>query len=325
MKLSIVIPVYNSEKTIEEVCARILSLYAERYDLDIVLVNDGSTDGSDGACRRIQASRPRQVTYVRLSRNFGEHNAVIAGLTHAVGELCVLMDDDMQNPPEEIAKLVDAMRHDYDVVYSTFLDRKDSLFRNIGSRFHNFMASLVLKKPAGLYLSSFKIINRFLIDEITKYTGPDPYIDAIILRSTNNIGQVTVRHEDRQHGRSGYTLGKLVSLWGNMVVSFSLYPLRLIGFLGLAMTLIGLYHGVDTIQEMMSVSDEPTEFQTLTSIIVFFRGLQLLSISIVGEYVGRIYLSVSKDPQFVIREVRTAWGRAAVRQAAVQEAIGHGR
>lgn len=314
MKLSIVIPVFNSERTIEEVCARVLSLYRERYELDIVLVNDGSDDGSDAACRRMQAANPRQMTYVRLSRNFGEHNAVIAGLLHAVGDLCVIMDDDLQNPPEEIEKLVAAMRHGYDVVYSTYLDRRDSLFRDIGSRFHNVMATLVLKKPAGLYLSSFKIINRFLIDEITKYTGPDPYIDAIILRSTANIGQITVRHQDRQHGRSGYTFGKLVSLWGNMVVSFSLYPLRLIGVLGLIMTCIGFYHGVDTIYEMMSVSDEPTEFQTLTSIIVFFRGLQLLAISIVGEYVGRIYLSVSKDPQFVVREVRAAWGRAGVRE-----------
>jgi len=248
---------------------------------------------------------------VQLSRNFGEHNAVLAGLRHTRGEYCVIMDDDLQNPPEEIVKLADAVQHGYDVVYTTYLDRKDTPFRDLGSRLHNFMATLVLKKPANLYLSSFKIMNRFIVDEIIKYEGPDPYLDAIVLRSTTNIGQVTVRHSARKHGRSGYSLGKLVSLWGNMVVSFSLYPLRLIGVLGLVMTLIGLYHGVDTIYEMLSVSDEPSEFQTLTSIIVFFRGLQLLSISIVGEYVGRIYLSVSKDPQYIVREVRASLARAA--------------
>jgi len=161
----------------------------------------------------------------------------------------------------------------------------------------------VLRKPAGLYLSSFKIINRFLVDEIIKYTGPDPYIDAIILRSTANIGRLQVRHDKRMHGRSGYTFGKLVSLWGNMVVSYSLIPLRLIGIFGFLLASFGLFKGGHVLLDyLIPTVDDLSDYETLTAVTAFFRGFQMLAISVVGEYVGRIYLALNNDPQFVIRE-----------------------
>jgi undecaprenyl-phosphate 4-deoxy-4-formamido-L-arabinose transferase len=148
------------------------------------------------------------------------------------------------------------------------------------------------------------------VNEIIKYTGPDPYIDAIIFRSTANVGKVEVRHEKREQGRSGYTLGKLISLWGNMVVSYSLIPLRIIGFIGVVMTLVGFYLGGTTLlDQIIPKRQDPSEYETLTSVIVFFRGFQLLAISVVGEYVGRIYLSLNSDPQFVIREKFSAQRR----------------
>jgi glycosyltransferase involved in cell wall biosynthesis len=310
MLLSIVIPVYNSENTIEMLCENIVTHISMLYDLDIVLVNDGSTDNSDAICRRLQAEYPKQITYLQLSRNFGEHNALLAGLRCASGDLCVVMDDDLQNPPEEIPKLVDAMKHGYDVVYTSYLEKRDSFLRNMGSRFHNRVATWLLKKPANLYLSSFKIMNRFVVNEIVQYDGPDPYIDGIILRSTQNIGQISVRHELRLSGRSGYTFGKLFSLWGSMVVSFSLYPLRLIGLIGLVLIVIGGYYGIDTIREIVSPIEEPTDVKQLASIMTLYRGMQLLALSIVGEYVGRIYKSVNKDPQYIVREARRAADRA---------------
>ncbi|MBT0665304.1 glycosyltransferase family 2 protein [Geobacter pelophilus] len=301
--LSIVIPVYNAEKTIESLCNTLISLYLNKYDLEIVLVNDCSKDSTDLICRRIQLQHAETIQYLRLSRNFGEHNAVMAGLNYASGDYCVIMDDDFQNPPEEVGRLVEEILKGYDVVYSRYPTKNDHLFRNIGSKINDKMANVILSKPAGLYLSSFKAINRFLVNEIVKYTGPDPYIDAIILRSTRSIGSIEVRHDLRKQGRSGYTFMKLVSLWGNMVVSYSLIPLRILGLFGFIMTLIGIYFGANTLIDYIFPSiDDPTEFETLMSVTAFFRGFQLLAISVVGEYVGRVYLSLNSDPQFIVRE-----------------------
>ena len=301
--LSIIIPVYNAEKTIESLCNTLINLYMEKFGLEIVLVNDDSKDSTDLICRRLHDAYSEIITYIRLARNFSEHNAVMAGLNNATGSICVIMDDDFQNPPEEVERLVVEIEKGYDVVYCEYSRKNDSMFRNLGSFFNDRMANLVLHKPAGIYLSSFKAMNRFLVNEVVKYTGPDPYIDAIILRSTSSIGRVKVRHDKREHGKSGYTFRKLVSLWGNMVVSYSLIPLRLLGLLGLVMTLIGIYvGGTALLDQLLPSRQDPTEYEALKSVITFFRGFQLLAISVVGEYVGRIYLSLNADPQFVIRE-----------------------
>jgi len=311
IKLSVLIPVYNAENTISQLCASLIGLYSQRYRLEIVLVNDGSKDKSDEVCRKAHADHREIITYVKLSRNFGEHNALMAGLNHVTGDYCIMMDDDYQNPPEELVKLVDKIQLGYDVVYSCYGKKQDSFYRNAGSYLHNKIATLVLRKPSDLYLSSFKIINSFLIEEIKKYTASAPYIDGLILRSTDNIGVVELKHQPRQYGSSGYTIKKLFALGGNMVVNYSMYPLRLIGAFGLIMTIIGLAHGIHTIGQKLSPLEEPTEYETLTSLISFFRGFQLLAISIVGEYVGRIYLSLNKDPQFIVREINTASRKSA--------------
>jgi len=305
--LSIVIPVYNAEKTIESLCNTLTDLYADKYNLEIVLVNDNSRDSSDLICRRLQEKFSTIITYLKLSRNFSEHNAVMAGLNNASGALCVVMDDDFQNPPEEVGRLVDEISKGYDVVYTEYAVKQDGMFRNLGSMFNDRMANIILHKPAELYLSSFKIMNRFLVNEIIKYTGPDPYIDAIILRSTASIGRLEVRHERRRHGRSGYTLGKLISLWGNMVVSYSLIPLRLVGIIGLLLASYGVVMGGHVLLDFLSPAfEELTDYETLTAVTAFFRGFQMLAISVVGEYVGRIYLSLNSDPQFIIREKLSA-------------------
>jgi undecaprenyl-phosphate 4-deoxy-4-formamido-L-arabinose transferase len=227
----------------------------------------------------------------------------MAGLNQVSGDFCVIMDDDFQNPPEEIGRLLTEMEKGYDVVYTQYAVKRDSFFRNLGSIANDKMANLILRKPADLYLSSFKILNSFLVAEIIKYHGPDPYVDAIILRATDNIGKVQVHHDERKYGSSGYNLKKLISLWGNMVVSCSLIPLRIIGIIGLFLAVYGGYMGFDAFIDWVIPSiDDPTEYETLTAVTAFFRGFQMLSLSVVGEYVGRIYLSLNADPQFVIRE-----------------------
>lgn len=300
--LSVVIPVYNSEKTIGHLCSTLIGLYSADYKLEILLVNDGSRDSSDLICRNLHESHPDVIHYIKLSKNFGEHNAVLAGLNNAGGDYCVIMDDDFQNPPAEVGKLVEEIRKGYDVVYASYMSKKDSIFRNLGSRLNDWMATIVLRKPGDLYLSSFKILNRFLVREIIKYTGPDPYIDAIILRTTDNVGSIRLEHRPRTFSESGYTLGKLVSLWGNMVVSFSLVPLRIIGIAGVLIALTGLVYGVHKAFDDWGAAAKLSDFETLMSVNMMFRGIELLAISLLGEYIGRIYLSLNKDPQFVVRE-----------------------
>ncbi|NJD90366.1 MAG: glycosyltransferase [Geobacter sp.] len=302
--ISIVIPVYNAEKTIADLCRKLMMLLAMEYRLQIVLVNDCSRDETDSICKQLQREFPETITYVSLSRNFGEHNAVMAGLNHTRGAYVVIMDDDFQNPPEEVPKLLLEIQKGFDVVYCQYPAKRDSLLRNLGSYLNGSMARVILNKPANLYLSSFKAMNRFLVNELTAYKTPNPYLDAIILRITRKISIVEVRHDQRQTGSSGYTLKKLVALWGDMIVSYSLIPLRILALLGFALTLMGVYSVVNMhIRNLLPQLTDFSDLEELASVAMFFRGFQLLAIGILGEYVGRIYLKLNQEPQYIIREL----------------------
>lgn len=304
LRLSIVIPVYNSEATIGRLCDQLVLDLSPSYQLQIVLVDDNSSDRSAAVCQQLHERYPEQVDSLVLSRNFGEHNAVMAGLNCVDGDYCVIMDDDFQNPPSEVRKLIAEVSQGHDVVYVRYESKRHATYRNLGSWLHNWMATRALGKPADLYLSSFKIISRFLVQEIVRYTGPDPYIDAIILRTTRKIGVVTSRHEPRHDGKSGYTLSKLFSLWGNMIVSFSRFPLRLLGALGTFMLLIGTGVGLYTLIALLVPGlRDPDSLDRLTASNWFFRGITLVAVGLVGEYVGRIYMHLNREPQFIIRSI----------------------
>ncbi|MCK5803807.1 MAG: glycosyltransferase family 2 protein, partial [Lentisphaeria bacterium] len=196
-ELSLLIPVYNAAETINALVER-LSAELDSLRIEFVLVNDGSSDDSDAVCRKLHEIYPNQLTYVKLARNFGEHNAVMAGLAQTTGEYVVIMDDDFQNPPEEVLKLHSAAREgSFDVVYSQYERKQHSPFRNLGSTLHNRMAVALIKKPRDLYLSSFKCLSRWLVKQVVGYTGPFPYLDGLIFRCTHNYGTVEVRHDER--------------------------------------------------------------------------------------------------------------------------------
>jgi undecaprenyl-phosphate 4-deoxy-4-formamido-L-arabinose transferase len=303
MRISIVIPVYNGAATIGDLVDRLLVLL-DTNCLQIVLVNDGSTDPSDQVCRSLCVRHPETMTYVNLSRNFGEHNAVMAGLHQARGDYVVIMDDDFQNPPEEAARLIDhACAHGYDIVYSRYARKHHHWFRNLGSRLNDGMANFMLDKPRQLYLSSFKCLSRFTVGEILKYTGPYPYIDGLALRCTRNIGTVEVSHQPRRTGRSNYTLGRLVHLWLNMFVNFSVMPLRLSGLMGSVFSLFGFLLGILAFVEKMLRPDVPIGWASVLVASVLFSGVQLLMLGLIGEYLGRLFLTSNQTPQFVVREV----------------------
>lgn len=302
-RISIVIPVYNAEASIGKLTALLHESLASLYPLEIILVNDGSRDASHSECVKLWEKYRGTVKYFSLAKNFGEHNAVMAGLNKSTGSHVVIMDDDFQNPVSEVIRLIDfSVENDFDVVYTYYADKKHSFWRNLGSRLNSYMATLLLKKPRGLYLSSFKCCNRFIVNEIIRYTLPYPYIDGLILRSTASIGTIEVKHAGRQEGKSGYTLRKLIKLWSNMFTNFSVLPLRISTFIGLFFALTGFLFGIYSIIEHFMVPTLPPGFSlTITSIFVF-AGIQLISLGMIGEYVGRIFISQNKQPQFTVKK-----------------------
>ncbi|MDD3297191.1 MAG: glycosyltransferase family 2 protein [Candidatus Omnitrophica bacterium] len=301
--VSIVIPVWNAAKTIGNLVEELIKTLGEK-NTHIVLVNDGSHDDSHKICSDLFKKYPSLLTYINLSRNFGEHNAVMAGLNYAKGDHVVIMDDDFQNPPAEALKLIEeAKGNNYEVVYSYYKERQHGWFRKAGSNFNNWVANFMLDKPKDLYLSSFKCLSKFVVGEVIKYKGPFPYIDGLALRCTRSVGKVQVNHDKRKAGGSGYTLKKLIRLWLNMFVNFSAVPLRVSALLGLFFSCLGVLFSIYIIIEKTFHPEIPLGWPSLIIAVMTFSGVQLLILGVLGEYLGSLFLSNNGTPQFIIREI----------------------
>jgi undecaprenyl-phosphate 4-deoxy-4-formamido-L-arabinose transferase len=313
--LSIVIPVYNGADSIGRLLGALSSLQPHG-GLEIVLVNDGSPDNSHEVCLELVERATVPVVYIEHMRNYGEHNAVMTGLRHASGAYVITMDDDLQNPPDEVLRLYDhARRTGLDVVYTRYAEKAHAGWRNLGSRFANAVADRLLDKPKGLYLSSFRCMSAATARAVTDYRGPYPYIDGLLMQVTQRIGSLEVRHLPRAHGRSNYTLTRLVRLWLNLATSFSLAPLRLAVLAGTAMAAAGLVGAVAVAVEAL-YSRTPSGWASIAVIMLLVGGVQCLMLGIIGEYVGRTFLSANGKPQAAVREVtRSAASLAEARTA----------
>ena len=228
-RLSLVVPVYRSEPILVHLVAEIdKAMAAEGFagDFELILVNDASPDNSWDVIRRLAASHAF-VRGVCLRKNFGQHSATMAGLNHVRGAIAVILDDDLQHPPRDISNIVRAIESGYDVCYTRYRSRKHALWKRLGSRFNDRVATLFLKKPSGLYLSSFKGMRRDIVDEVIKYDGPYAYLDGLILEVTRSITSVEIEHQERLEGRGNYNLRRSVSLWLKMTTGFSILPLRI--------------------------------------------------------------------------------------------------
>jgi glycosyltransferase involved in cell wall biosynthesis len=312
--LSIVVPVYRGASTIGKLVAE-LSRLTPAGGLEIILVNDGSPDNSDEVCRALLETATVPLTYIEHARNFGEHNAVMTGLRHARGAYVITMDDDLQNPPEEVIRLFDHARGgDWDVVYTRYDVKQHAGWRNLGSRFANKVADVLLDKPKGMYLSSFRCMAALVVREVTQYNGPYPYIDGLIMQVTRRIDSIEVRHLPRIEGRSNYNLTRLVRLWLNLATSFSLAPLRLAVFAGAMMAALGVIGAVATIVEALFLSETPTGWASTMVVLLLVGGVQSMILGVLGEYVGRTFLTANGKPQGSVRTIERNDGAAAVRK-----------
>jgi len=303
-KISFVIPCYRSEKTIVGVVDEIKATLLQRpeYESEIILVDDSSPDQVYEVIRSL-AKKDAHIHGISFSRNFGQHSALMAGLRKSTGNIIVCLDDDGQTPANELFSLVDALDEDTDVVYASYKKnhKKHSLFRNIGSRVNEWMLRIMFSKPRELEANSFFAAKRYIIDEMCRYQNPFPYAGGLILQSTNKIRNVEVNHRIRNVGSSGYTLNKLLSLWLNGFTAFSVVPLRIASAVGVFTSAAGFAFVIYLVVRKIMDPSVLVGYSSTMAAILVIGGLLMLMLGILGEYVGRIYMSINKNPQYVIR------------------------
>lgn len=302
-KLSFVIPCYRSEHTLPHVVTEINEKMAEmnRYEYEIILVNDCSPDNTMDTIRQL-CQEHSNIRGISFARNFGQHAALMAGLRHSSGDYVVCLDDDGQTPADEVDKLLDKLEEGYDAVYAKYVQKHHSAFRNLGSKVNERMTRMMLGKPADLYVSSYFAVKRFVVEDMIRYENSYPYVIGLVLRATKNITNVIVNHRDREEGSSGYTLKKLLGLWFNGFTAFSVKPLRIATGIGGVCAAIGFSYGIYTIVKRLIKPDVPMGFSSTMAALVFFGGMIMLMLGLIGEYIGRIYISLNNSPQYVIRE-----------------------
>ena len=304
MLVSVVIPCYNSQRSIGEVVSLTISEFdrLDGYECEFVLVNDGSpADDTYGEICRLAQEYPN-VHGINLMRNFGQHNAIMCGLNYAKGDLVLGMDDDLQNHPTQIPKLLAKMEEgDYDLVYGVFEEQKNSKVKTFTSWLNKVTARKMLGRSKDVVTSSFWLINRKLRDQVVRVRNYNPMIEALFSRMTDNVGCVVVEHHAREYGSSGYTLGKLVKLW-LAYFNYTVLPLRAISGIGVVTAIVGFVFGIVTVIRKLIDPSILAGWASITSILLFFFGLVLLALGIIGEYVGDIVLSVNSTPQYIVRD-----------------------
>lgn len=304
--ISFVIPCYNSTNTISSVVEEINGMMTNAlsdYSYEIILVNDCSPDGTTFNKITELAQNDKKIKGLNLARNFGQPSAVMAGLHFAKGDYIVCGDDDGQTPFNEFPKLLDKIKEGYDIVEAKYSVReKRSLFRKLGTVANESMATSLISKPKGLELTTFWCIRRFVADEMLKYENPYPYLGGLMLRVSKNACNVSVSHRERLSGKSGYSLSKMINLWLNGFTNFSIKPLRFATISGFIVAFIGFVYGIVVVIRKLLNPSIPAGYASTLAIILFLFGFSFLFMGLIGEYVGRIYISLNRQPQFIIKE-----------------------
>lgn len=303
-KISFVIPCYRSENTLEGVIDEIRDTMHEikDYDFNIFLVNDCSPDNTFEVIKKL-CDKYDYITGINLAKNFGQHAALMAGLRRTDGDIIICLDDDGQTPANEVGKLLKGIEEGSDVVYASYENKKHSAFRNFGTWMNDMMTRVMLGKPKELQVTSYFAAKRFVVDSMLEYENSYPYIIGLVLRTTRNIINVPVKHRSREIGNSGYTMKKLLGLWFNGFTAFSILPLRVATVSGAIFAGSGFLYGIYTIIKKLVNPAVPMGFSSLMAAVVFIGGMLMVMLGLIGEYIGRIYISINNSPQYVIREV----------------------
>ena len=303
--ISFVIPCYHSNETVGQVVDDIFAVVKDdgRYDAEVILVNDNPPDDTWNVILDICAKHPNAHGFC-MTHNFGQHAALIAGYGQAKGDIIVSLDDDGQTPPGEAFKLIDTLGGSVDLVYASYPENAyASLFRKLGSKANDKMAEILIGKPKGIYLSSYLATTRGVIDRVLSYKGPYPYVDGLMLQCCTSVAPVPVEHKSRVSGESGYSLGKLLGLWLNGFTSFSVKPLRISVFIGCVFAALGFLIGLFVfIQKLVLRDDIDAGWSSIVCLLMLMGGMIMMMIGMVGEYVGRIFMSINNAPQYYIRQ-----------------------
>lgn len=303
-KISFVIPCYRSENTLTFVIDEIMKVMVElkSYTYEIILVCDASPDNTFSVISELCDKYSDKIKGIDLSRNFGQHSAMMAGFSHCTGDIIVDVDDDGQIPLDELYKMLDKINEGYDIAVGKYDVTSNNIFRRLGTKINDVMANFLIGKPKDIEFTSFVVMRKYVVDEILKYKNKYPYLAGLMLQSTNKIVNVPVAHRERKAGQSGYSLKKLLSLWLNGFTAFSVKPLRIATVLGVICAFIGFVFGVYVIVSKIIHPEMVAGYSSTMAVLLFIGGMIMLMLGMIGEYIGRIYISINNSPQYVIRE-----------------------
>ncbi len=300
-ELSIIIPVYNSEKILENLTNKLIQTLTEKYNnFEIIFINDASKDNSWKTIQKL-CEKNKIIKGINLRKNVGQHNAIFAGLKNCNGKIIVTMDDDGQNLPESIPSLINELNKGFDICYANYKNKKHNFFRKFGSYINNLVASILFDKPYNLVLTSFRCFTSDIKNEILKFQSTYIYLDGLIFSTTSNVSQIYVDHKEREIGKSNYTISKLFGLWFRMAIGFSIVPLRLASTVGILLSITSLVIAVWLIFFRSMSSSIPLGWTSLMVIILFLGGIQLLALGLIGEYLGRTYITINNSTKYSIK------------------------
>lgn len=302
-KISFVIPCYKSEGYIKPVINEIVDIMGQKntYDYEIVCTNDHSPDNVLDVLRGIAAENEK-IKVVSLAKNFGQAAAFVAALNYVSGDYVVFLDDDGQCPMDHLDDMIQPLLDGYDVAFAKYPHKKQSAFKNFGSQLNQMMLNWMVEKDKGVETSNFISAKRYITDEVIKYKGPYPYIEGLLLRQSKNVANVPMEERERMEGGTTFTFKKLVSLWVNGFTALSVKPLRFSMVAGCIIALLGFLYGIRVIFEYFTDSVITDGWYSLMAVNLFLGGIVLMVLGLIGEYIGRIYMTLVKEPQFVVSE-----------------------
>jgi len=302
VNISVVVPVYKSERTLPDLVAALKPVLDEvAHEYELILVNDGSPDNSKRIMRQLAITHA-WIRAINFKRNFGQHSALLCGMRAARYEITVTLDDDLQNPPDQLPKLLAKLEEGYDVVYGVPPVQQHGLARNLAGDITKLVLQSAMGADCASKIRSFRVFRTNLRDAFADYRSPSVMIDVLLSWGTKNFAWVPIRHDERQHGASNYTLAKLVTHALNMITGFTTMPLRIATINGFLFILFGLGVLAFVIVRYLIAGECVQGFPFLASIIAIFAGAQLFSLGIMGEYMARMYTKSIDRPQYVVCE-----------------------